>query len=305
MRALLLLPTLVVSFLTSVNGINLPVTAVSDKLKKIGVEVAAREGGEEMTGAGKHQANMNSKDCAKCHSKILFGGPGLGELREGWVRKEIGKLELPLLRKRCEDCHKPEIYLKPLLALTHSIRSIGEHLDCLSCHKMPTAEVARESWDGKDYRAEWCFECHKDVEHDFAFSSGHKIGRKGVLCVSCHQPHKENEVAILLEMLPQEWLASPDARLSNEACLNCHPWLGIVGNGSGFMLGTVNLHELHLEQARAACVECHNPHGGVREHQIRLLTILGEGYAYQDVDGGGNCTVRCHQSNHVMVQYRK
>ncbi len=282
-----------------------------------GLTVTARSGGafteeerdrediKSNKDAPAHSQGLNSADCLECHGTFTSRLPGITEIRAGWRQEIRFKQRTQISRILCQDCHNQSVYLKPLTALTHKVRSVGEHMECLSCHKMPSATLSEEALEGQDYRADFCFECHRDIERDFVFSDGHRAGRRGVSCIGCHHPHQEMKALITTEMLPPDWLGTPDSLQTNELCLKCHSLIELYTDISGFKINeSMNLHQVHIEGGRIGCVECHNPHGGARKHQIRFYTLSGEYVSYQSYsERGGNCTVNCHTKRHLATNY--
>ncbi|OPX21187.1 MAG: hypothetical protein B1H03_07535 [Planctomycetales bacterium 4484_113] len=258
-----------------------------------------------------HAAGASEKSCRTCHRGMGKELPGLRTLRLAKFVREVAPEGESLVPQRCSDCHKAEIYQRPLIDFTHPVRSVGAHIPCLSCHQLPGAKVKPEVWRKRDYRSDFCFKCHDDVKAGFTFSTGHDLRTRGVSCAECHPPHKELRANLTVDMLgeaDETMYAGYDPVASNALCLKCHQYLPLTEAAtSKFNLpGGINLHALHLEQAYASCVECHNPHGGGREHMIRDFTLAGDVFGYQSFgEGEGNCTVRCHGHSHTGQRYMR
>ncbi len=298
-----LLLAICVSILMVYTDYALSLTATSSRLQKgMGNENIDDGASDPHTGD-----EMSSADCLSCHKGLKSRYPALSEIRAGWEPATGGKLYRSVIRVKCQDCHQQSTYLKPLASLTHNVRSVGEHVECIVCHDVESVTLYGNAWQNEDYVADKCFECHKDVKDDFEFSEGHTLGFMGVTCAECHPPHKGLKASIAREMLPENWIGKPDSLATNELCLKCHGYLDVViGNGGALSSVEYNLHYIHVDKGSVSCVECHNPHGGVNEYQMRLFTLAGERLSYQTFgDNIITCTVKCHAKNHQGAIWRK
>ena len=282
-------------------------TAKSHRLEKEKTDETAEEA--PAASVEPHGAGATEASCRKCHGGEEAELPKLPTFRLAKLVREVAPEGESMLPVRCSDCHQVEVYQRPLIDFTHPVRSVGAHISCLACHELPGVAVKNEVWRKRDYQADFCFKCHDEVKANFAFSTGHDLRSRAVSCAECHPPHKPMRANLTVDLLGQAeetLFAGYDPIASNEVCLKCHQYLQLTGAAtSGFNLpGGINLHALHLEHAYAACVECHNPHGGGREHMVRDFTLAGEYFGYQSFgEGEGNCTLRCHGKSHTGQSY--
>ena len=251
-----------------------------------------------------HKEGLASEACADCHTEILTHYPSLSELRAGWTKFTSGRLPQELRKAQCSDCHEPKDYLAQSIKREHRVRSPGDHLDCLACHSSEDASPLKNVWSGKDYQAKFCFSCHPETKQKFAFALGHDLTTGRLTCAKCHLPHSPLLAVIPLEMVPLEVRKRSTPAPKDSVCFDCHGEIAFAISGSGFALGGINLHARHSDRG-VVCVECHNPHGGTRDHLIRESLISGEPFFYQSYgDGAGTCTLTCHGVNHASTSYR-
>jgi predicted CXXCH cytochrome family protein len=158
-----------------------------------------------------------------------------------------------------------------------------------------------------DYKVQACYACHREVEVARHWPSRHD---SSVACRDCHPAHAEFRAALPQSILPPS-LQSPgprnyDWQLSNESCLQCHSSVALTTRlDRGFVtLNTVNYHELHLVRGSALCIECHQPHGSVKNHLLRSILPDNEHMSYIPRPDGGSCTTNCHGVEHSNWDYR-
>ncbi len=244
--------------------------------------------------------------CARCHEEAREALPSLTALR-GYSSLRKARTPTGLLRPTCESCHHDLTYNRPLLALTHPVRSVGAHLNCLKCHDLLAGSFKSKAWSYQDYSADFCFDCHENQRREFLLNDRHSLRKRSVSCRECHPPHQPLAANLTLEALElagERILMAYDPIESNALCLKCHSYLDIVGPQSRFNLPVnLNLHELHLVRTYAACVECHNPHGEVEPEMVRSVTLESEPFLHFKSDLGGSCSVKCHFVQHTATQY--
>ncbi len=251
-----------------------------------------------------HSSSFQSfTECVNCHKAIKSNLPSLAELRMGWNKRELVKGEV-VYRTRCEDCHRVRTYMRQVQGLKHKIRPVGSHLKCVECHELNTGMPVAKVWEGNDYSEKFCFRCHQRIRDDFTFSTSHRLRSFGIACAGCHKPHEAFYAIIIKEMMPDNWNGIADFLVTNELCFSCHSWLEVSGEGSKFRTAILNLHSMHVEEKTIACIECHNPHGGSEQHQLRRFTITGEPFTFlSSGEEGGSCTVLCHGRQHTATAY--
>lgn len=241
--------------------------------------------------------------CVRCHSSLAPGLPELAVFRVGKYR--LG-LRGSLLRPRCSDCHMEGMHNVARIALTHPVRSVGEHQACLECHDA-AGETKVVVWGKRDYQTEFCYGCHKQQMRDFLPGGGHSPVQGRVRCADCHPPHEPMQANLTmdtLELMGEGVVAAYDSYQSNRRCLECHIQLDLTGPRSRFIYpGGISLHELHLEQAAASCVECHDPHASGGSAMLRSQLLSGEALVRMVFAQTASCTVTCHGKGHRAVEY--
>ncbi|MFN2238916.1 MAG: cytochrome c3 family protein [Thermoanaerobaculia bacterium] len=148
--------------------------------------------------------------------------------------------------KACLACHVADRMVGGFERASH-----GRHrVACHSCHASPHADTSREPRRDLVYGGEMapgigsnlkrdgvelCLECHAEQRGRFSMPYRHPVTERAVACVSCHNPHKDQD---------------SNARRRNSLCLSCHedkrgPW--------------------PYEHAPVAedCTSCHEVHGSV------------------------------------------
>jgi predicted CXXCH cytochrome family protein len=241
--------------------------------------------------------------CIRCHPTLAPGLPELAVFRTGKYR--LG-LRDSLLRPLCSDCHAGGMHNFARIALTHPVRSVGEHLGCLDCHDA-AGRTSQAVWGKRDYQAKFCYGCHKQQMRDFLPGGGHSPVQGRVRCAYCHPPHEPMQANLTLdtlELMGEGIIAAYDSQASNRRCLKCHIYLDLTGSRSRFVYpGGLSLHELHLEQAAASCVECHDPHVSGTGAMLRSQLLSGEVMVRMVFGQTASCTVMCHGKHHRSVEY--
>ncbi len=96
-----------------------------------------------------------------------------------------------------------------------------------------------------------CLKCHANqATHVGRIQGGH--GRNGVSCVGCHSMHK-GESASIVNAKPAK---------INELCTQCH-----ASTWAQFQ----KPFKHRLPENAMSCVDCHNPHGGIRPKLIQSV----------------------------------
>ena len=156
----------------------------------------------------------------------------------------------------CVTCHTSS---KEHASFQSSVHASTEAVNCLTCHSVHSPEPKAPYLLTKKPSA-LCAGCHPTQTASFRNKPfAHRLGRGGMECTSCHDPHgRAGEKALKL------------TRVGEMPCVNCHaekrgPFVfehvnGVVGN-------CMSCHEPHgssnnkrLTRARVdrLCVECHS-----------------------------------------------
>ncbi len=190
--------------------------------------------------------------CESCH------GPGKEHIESGGEKDKIVK---PAGRagsdKTCLTCHD--------LANDQVSRHAGMHansatVNCLTCHSIHSSEPREPRLLTKNQLA-LCNTCHQPQVSSFRNKPfAHHIGRGGMNCSSCHEPHGRPARESLRTTFAGE-----------STCLNCHadkrgPF--VFQHGAVAIGDCTTCHEQHgsanpkrLKRANVwqLCIECHSP----------------------------------------------
>ncbi len=246
------------------------------------------------------------EDCAMCHDDVA----------ESWslTPHSLDRADAPT----CESCHgdgdrhieeggDPEYIMVPrgvdgartcqsCHSDLHSAFEGGEvHLArgvaCESCHRVHPEEPPRQALLVAAPN-DLCADCHPRAVRSFERPYGHQLGRAGLDCIACHNPHGG----------PGERSLRVD-RSGDSACVSCHsdlrgPYVfphvhGVSGDCMSCHEphGSSNPHALTRSRVDQLCLECHSPIGSgtlgsqpVSTHDLRSPRWR-------------NCTV-CHVAVH-------
>jgi DmsE family decaheme c-type cytochrome len=185
---------------------------------------------------------------------VLAAGPCLGGLLLAAAA---------LAGDECLDCHLASAD-RPVLAVQHTAHaglSGGGNEACRACHgdssahrQSPTDKAPDVSfgprWPAQPVAADAaCLGCHGGGERMHWAGSAHQDADLG--CSDCHTLHRQSRFA-----LP----ADPAV----DGCLGCH----------AEVRASLKLPSRHpIAEGKTACTDCHNPHGGSGEAELRQLTL--------------------------------
>lgn len=144
----------------------------------------------------------------------------------------------------------------------------------------------------------YCHDCHNTDERD---SPGP---------TTPFGPHGSTNEPILRGTYPLHDFVNFD-EAEYGLCLTCHRWDNGLRDDSAFE------HKKHMENADAACVDCHDPHGSrIYTHLINFLRFDENGTEVvrpsiqtgrlefiDEGDGRGSCYLNCHGEEHCPKQY--
>lgn len=192
--------------------------------------------------------------CENCH------GDGTAHIEGGGDKEKIFKPAGRSGADGCLACHE--------LGSDRISRHAGMHansaaVNCLTCHSMH-ASAPRELHLLAKNQLALCSTCHATQVSSFRNKPyAHRIGRGGMDCSSCHEPHGRPAAESLRTTSAGEM-----------PCLNCHagkrgPF--VFQHGAVAVGDCLTCHEAHgssnpkrLKRANVAqlCIECHSPIGG-------------------------------------------
>ncbi len=204
-----------------------------------------------------HQKGKDAEAiCASCH------GDGTAHAEAGGDKTKIVRPAGRSGAQICLTCHDKT---SPHSSFRNGVHMQGEAVNCLSCHTIHSS-APRERHLLKDNPSALCASCHADVAGSFKDKPyAHKIGRGGMECTSCHDPHgTANASAPALRYTRQE----------EAPCLSCHaekrgPFVYEHPAGSTATCwtchephGSNNPKRLIRANVHQLCLECHSPTGG-------------------------------------------
>ncbi len=141
--------------------------------------------------------------------------------------------------KVCISCHHDDP------AFAHGATSFhgAAAVNCTDCHTVhaPTATPLL-----KAKTAELCVSCHLEQKSLFGKPYAHRLGRGGIECTSCHNPHGGPGIDQNLKRTAAGELP----------CLSCHP------ETRGPFVFT------HVTGIAGNCMSCHEPHGSNNDKML-------------------------------------
>lgn len=184
----------------------------------------------------------DSAACNTCH------GPGLKHMESSGEDKS----DIRILRGRkgaefCVTCHTSNKEHASFLA---SVHASTEAVNCLSCHSVHTPEAKTPHLLVKK-PLELCASCHPSQAASFRNKPfAHRIGRGGMECTSCHDPHgRATQKALKL------------TRVGEMPCLDCH-----AEKRGPFVFE-------HVNGVVGTCTTCHEPHGSSNNKRLTRARV--------------------------------
>lgn len=191
-----------------------------------------------------HKNEVPNAVCETCH------GDGKAHIEGGGDKDKIYKPQgLAGANKTCLTCHDTP---SDRISRHAGAHANSKAVNCLTCHSIHNSEPRSPHLLTQPQLA-LCSNCHAPQVATFRNKPyAHRLGRGGMECASCHEPHgrpgKENlRVTAAGETSP---------------CLNCHadkrgPFV--------FQHGSVAIGE---------CTTCHEPHGSSNAKQLKRATVM-------------------------------
>jgi DmsE family decaheme c-type cytochrome len=189
--------------------------------------------------------------CEVCH------GDGTAHIEAGGDKSSIFTPRGFAGAESCLSCHD---VLTDRMSRHTGVHANSAGVHCLTCHSMHKAEPRAPHLLAKNELA-LCTTCHGTQAASFRNKPhAHRIGRAGMECSSCHEPHgRPGRESLKL------------TRAGEMPCLGCHfekrgPY--VFQHAAGAAADCLSCHEAHgssnrrmLKRATVAqlCVECHSP----------------------------------------------
>jgi DmsE family decaheme c-type cytochrome len=190
-------------------------------------------------------ASDDAPACTDCH------GDGTLHMEEG----DPSMINIPRGddgMQACQSCHG-----KGHSALTTGVAHQRAGVTCDTCHRIHPESPAAPALLTQEVVG-LCADCHPRQQRSFARPYGHSIGRAGLDCVSCHDPHG-GERGLKVD------------RSGDPVCLTCHadlrgPYvfphvIGVAGSCETCHQphGSSNPNALRRSRVDQLCLECHSP----------------------------------------------
>ncbi len=192
----------------------------------------ARIPGAEFGKPGSGNATCNS-----CH------GPGVKHMESsGEDKSDIRAFHGRPGAEFCVTCHTSD---KEHASYQTGIHASTETVNCLSCHSVHSSEPKTPHLLVKT-PSELCANCHPSERASFRNKPfAHRIGRGGMECTSCHDPHgRPIQKGLRL------------TRVGEMPCLNCH-----AEKRGPFVFE-------HVSGIVGTCTTCHEPHGSSNNKRL-------------------------------------
>lgn len=221
--------------------------------------------------------------CASCHEGALehaeTGDPEMVTVPRGFAGSET-----------CLGCHD---VTTPEMSRAAGVHANSSAVNCLTCHSIHHSEQLAPHLLAKK-QIVLCASCHSNKTSSLRNKPfEHRIGRGGMECSSCHDPHarksgdKPVKTTRSAELACVECHADkrgpfvfPHVAAEGGDCMSCHQ---LHGSNNPMQLKRANVFQL--------CLECHSP--------IGADTLGSQPPAFHDINNPRfrNCTT-CHVAVH-------
>ena len=174
--------------------------------------------------------------CENCHGAGKFHADGGGD--KSLIRVPKGAQGADT----CLGCHDK---MKERWSYRTGVHAASETVNCQSCHSIHKSDFRAGHLLAKN-QTELCGNCHQGAANSLKNEPyTHHIGRGGVECSSCHNPHgRDGKQAVRM------------TRAGDPICVSCH-----AEKKGPYVFE-------HPGGGTADCMNCHRPHGSPNNHML-------------------------------------
>jgi DmsE family decaheme c-type cytochrome len=198
--------------------------------------------------------------CTPCH------GDGTEHALAGGDKTKITKpVGLTGSNDTCMLCHG-DIFTDRI-SRKNAMHANSATVNCLTCHSIHHGDPRSTRLVAKP-QLSLCGGCHTQPAGFRNKPYAHRLGRGGMECSSCHEPHGRPSASVRSMAMLDPQRATP---AGETPCLKCHsdkrgPW--VFPHGANAIGDCITCHEVHgsanpkqLKRANVfqLCVECHSP----------------------------------------------
>jgi DmsE family decaheme c-type cytochrome len=194
-------------------------------------------------GANFGKPDAGNAACNSCH------GAGAKHMESsGEDKSDIRVFHDRKAAEFCVTCHTSSS--QEHASFQAGVHASSETVNCLSCHSMHSPEAKTPHLLVKK-PSELCASCHPSQMASFRNKPfAHRIGRGGMECTSCHDPHGRSiQKALKL------------TRVGEVPCVNCH-----AEKRGPFVFE-------HVNGVVGTCTTCHEPHGSSNPKRLTRARV--------------------------------
>ena len=189
------------------------------------------------------QGEVPNAVCTPCH------GNGELHIEAGGDKGKIFVLKGRCGSETCLDCHDQTKGCKSMHSDKHAN---SEGVNCLSCHTIHGSLLVGKSLLAKK-ELDLCGSCHESQAAVFRNKPyGHRIGRGGMECSTCHAPHQSTNAGCEI---------TKKTKSGESICVSCH-----AEKKGPFVFP-------HMAGAIGDCMTCHEPHASNNPHRLKRATV--------------------------------